>query len=153
MKLDHEWFVWTYIDTFKADRGSVHTLQNESNVNPLHLQRLWFWELMTTAMFIITYNNKTPQSLNQRHLVFPAPEADSSQLTQGGPNVRRSCQSTIVGGACAELHHSDRTRRTAWFEKRDFKIGIKKKNTEWVFIIIRWMCTHTSNSHLCSNNW
>ncbi len=29
--------------------------------------------------------------------------ADSSQLTQGGSKVRQSCQSTIVGGACAEL--------------------------------------------------
>ncbi len=51
-------------------------------------------ELMTTAIFMIT----------------TAPEADSSQLTQGGSKVRRSCQSTIVG--------------TAWFEKEDFKIGI-----------------------------
>ncbi len=55
--------------------------------------------------------------------------ADSSKLTQGGSKVRRSCQSTIVGGACAELRHSDRNLRTAWFEKGGFKIGIKKKNT------------------------
>ncbi len=38
---------------------------------------------MTTAIFIITSNNKTPQSLNLKHFVFPAPETDSSQLTQG----------------------------------------------------------------------
>ncbi len=31
----------------------------------------------------------------------------------GGSKVRRSCQSTIVGGACTELHHSDRNLRTA----------------------------------------
>ncbi len=55
-------------------------------------------------------------------LSSPAPEADSSQLTQGGSKVRRSCQSTIVGAACAELRHSDRNLRTAWFEKGDFKI-------------------------------
>ncbi len=64
-----------------------------------------------TAIFI-TSNNKTPKSLNQRHLVFPAPEADGSQLTQGA-GLRRYCQSTIVGGACTELHHSDRNLRTA----------------------------------------
>ncbi len=80
-----------------------------------------------------------------------APEADSSQLTEGGSKLRWSCQSTIVGGACTELHHSDRNLRTAWFEKEDFKIGIEK-NTGWIFIIIGWMCAHTSNTHLCSNN-
>ncbi len=46
-----------------------------------------------TAIFIITSNNKTPQSLNLRHLVFPCTGvdtmADSSQLTQGGSKVRR----------------------------------------------------------------
>ncbi len=74
---------------------------------------------------------------------------DSSRFTQGGAKVRRICQSTIVGGACIELHHSDRNLRTAWIEKEDFKIGIKKKK---LFIIIGWMFTHTSNTHLCSNN-
>ncbi len=58
-------------------------------------------------------------------------------------------QSTIVGGACTELHHSDRNLRTAWFEKGDYKTGIKKK-TGWILPL--WMCTHTSNTHLCSNN-
>ncbi len=70
-----------------------------------------------TAMFIITSNNKTPQSVNLRHLVFPCTGVntmvDSSQLTQGESKVRRSCQSTIVGGVCAELRHSDRNLRTA----------------------------------------
>ncbi len=62
-------------------------------------------------------------------LSSPAPEsmADSSQLTQGGSKVRRSCQS-IVGAVCAELRHSDRNLRTAWFEKGDFKIGFFKKH-------------------------
>ncbi len=66
-------------------------------------------------------------------LSSPAPE-----LTQSLTQWRRAlsslragpCQSTIVGGACTELRHSDRTLRTAWFEKGDFKIGIKKKH--WV---------------------
>ncbi len=69
------------------------------------------------------------------------------QFTQGGSMVRRPGQSTLVGGVCAELHHSDRALRTAWFEKGDFKIEIKKKN--WLdFFTIGWMCTNTSNTHV-----
>ncbi len=60
--------------------------------------------------------------------------ADSSQLTQGG-------------AACAELRHSDRNLRTAWFEKGDSIIGIKKKN--WVDFCHYRMDVYT---HLCSNN-
>ncbi len=56
--------------------------------------------------------------------------ADSSQLTQSGSKVRWPCQSTLVGGACAELHNSDKNLRTAWFEKGE------------LFIIIGW-CVHT----------
>ncbi len=45
-----------------------------------------------TAIFIITSNNKTLQSLNRRHLVFPCTGVDtmvdSFQLTQGGSKVR-----------------------------------------------------------------
>ncbi len=86
---------------------------------------------MTTAIFITISNYKTPQLLNLRHLVFPCTgadtKADSSQITQGGGSkIRRSCQSTIVGAVCAELRHSDRNLRTAWFEREDFKVGIKK---------------------------
>ncbi len=106
--------------------------------------RLKFRELMTTAIFNITSNNKIPQSLNLRHLVFPCTESDCSQLSQGGSKLRRPCQSTAVGGVCTELRHSDRNLRTALFE--NFKIGIKKKY--WV----DFMCTHTSNTHLCSTN-
>ncbi len=50
--------------------------------------------------------------------------ADSSQLTQGGSEVRRSYQSTIVGAACTELRHSDRNLRTAWFEKGDYRMDV-----------------------------
>ncbi len=55
-------------------------------------------------------------------LSTPAPEVDSPQLTQGGSRVRRSCQSTIVGRACA-------------FEKGDFKRDFKK-NTLGGFLSI-----------------
>ncbi len=45
------------------------------------------------SIFIITSKNKTPQSLNRKHLVFPCTGvdtmADSSQLTQGGSKLRR----------------------------------------------------------------
>ncbi len=110
---------------------------------------------MTTAIFIIT-SNKHFNHLIWDILSSPAPESTQwrsdclqptqfTQLTQGGSKVRRSCQSTIVGAVCAELRHSDRNLRTAWFDKGDFKTGIKKKkNTGWIFIIIWWMCTHTS---------
>ncbi len=32
--------------------------------------------------------------------------ADSSQVTQGGSKLRRSCQSTIVGAACTEQYRN-----------------------------------------------
>ncbi len=84
-------------------------------------------------------------------LVFPCTGVDTMvdgwQLTQGGSKVRRPCQSTIVGGACAELRHSDRALRTAWFEKGDFKTDLKKKH--WVDFYHYRMDVYT---HLCSNN-
>ncbi len=98
-----------------VDWGSVHSLQNESNVNPLHRQRLRCREYMKTAIFIITSKNKAPQSLNRRHLVFPCSGVETtydSSLGEGS-KVRRPCQSTIVGAVCAELPHSDRNLRTA----------------------------------------
>ncbi len=73
-------------------------------------------------------------------LVFPCTGvdtmADGWQLTQGGAKVRRTCQSTIMGGACTEIHHSDRTLRTAWLEKGDFKIGIKKHWVDFICIYV-----------------
>ncbi len=110
---------------------------------------------MTTAIFIITFNNRATKLLNRKYIVLPCNGIDSiadiSQLTQGVFKVRRPCQSTIMGAASAGLHHSDRALRTAQFEKGDFKIGIKK-NTGWIFTSIGWMCTHSSNRHSCSNN-
>ncbi len=106
---------------------------------------------MTTAIFIIISNNKTPQSLNRRHLAFPCTRvdtmADSSQLTQGGSKVRRSCQSTIVEAVCTELRHSDRNLRTAWFEKGDFKTGIFKKK-HWVDFYNYRMDVYTHFQHI-----
>ncbi len=78
-----------------------------------------------TAIFIITFNNRTPRSLNLRHLVFPCTRvdtmADSSQLTQGGSKVRRSCQSTLVGGAVQNY-----VILTEISEQPDLKKGILK---------------------------
>ncbi len=97
-------------------------------------------------LFIITSNNKTPQSLNRRWSCLPLHRRQSSQLTQGGGSkVRRPCQSTIVGGVCTELRHSDRNLRTAWFEKEDFKIGIKKKH--WVDFYHYRMDVYTHFQH------
>ncbi len=132
--------------------GSTHSLQSESNVISLR-QMLE----VNDDCFIHYYIQQQNTSIGDI-LVFPCTGvdtmADGWQLTEGGSNVRRSCQSTIVGAACIEQCHSDRNLKTAWFEKRDFNIGIKKKkkNTGWIFIIIGWMCIHTSNTHLCSNN-
>ncbi len=69
-----------------------------------------------TALFII---HPTTEHLNRSIgdiLVFPCTGvdtmADSSQFSQGGSKVIRTCQSTIVGGARTELRHSDRNLRT-----------------------------------------
>ncbi len=71
-------------------------------------------------------------------LVFPCTRvdtmADSSQLTQGGSNVRRPCQSTIVGAVCTELRISEQPDF-----RGDFKIWIKKQHWVDSFIIV-WMC-------------
>ncbi len=90
------------------------------------------WRLLYSSLHSTI---KYPNRLIWDILSSPAPEwtlwrsdcLQLTQFTQGGSKVRRSCQSTIVGGACADLHHSDRTLGTAWFEKGDFKTGIKKK--------------------------
>ncbi len=84
-------------------------------------------------------------------LSSPAPESTQwrsdclqlTQFTQSGSNVRRPCQSTLLGGDCTELRHSDRALRTAWFEKGDFL-----KTTGWIFIIIVWMCTHFQHTFM-----
>ncbi len=86
--------------------------------NPLHLQRLRCWELMTTPMFIITSNNKTPQSLRSHSCLHLLQRRNNGgQLTQGGSKVRRQCQSTIVGGPGSVWHHTSKNQRMAWFEK------------------------------------
>ncbi len=106
------------LDVMLCVKKKKNVDKNESNVNPLHLQRLRCWELMTTGIFLL--HDPTTKHLNRLIgdiLVFPCTGvdtmADSSQLTQGGFKVRRSCQSTIVGAACTELRHSDRNLRTA----------------------------------------
>ncbi len=105
---------------------------------------------MTTAMFIITSNNKMPQSLNLRHLVFSCTTfntlLDWWQLTQGGSEVWWPCQSTIVGAACTEIYNSDRNFRTAWFEKGDFKIGIKKEK-HWLHLYHYSLDVYTNFKH------
>ncbi len=73
---------------------------------------------------------------NRRHFVFPCTGVDTMmdwwQLTQGWSKVRHPCQSTIMGGTCTELRHSDKALRTAWFEI--LKHGFKKTTKHWVDI-------------------
>ncbi len=73
--------------------------------------------------------------------------ADSSQLTQGGSKVRRSCQSTIVGAACTELRHSDRTLRTSLIWER----GFYKKH--WVDFYNYRMDVYTHFQHTFIEKW
>ncbi len=86
-------------------------------------------------------------AISDTALVFPCTGvdtmADSSQFTQGGSNVRWSCQSTIVGGGLCRTTSFWQGSQNSLFEEEDFKIGIYKKTTGWICIIIGWMCTHT----------
>ncbi len=77
--------------------------------------------------------------------------ADCVQLTQGESMLKLQCQSTVVGGACAKWSHIDPNLRTARSETVLMIYGDLKKSTWWIFIIIRWLYTHTANTHLCSN--
>ncbi len=95
--------------------------------------RMWTAEVYFGLKWWLLYSllHPTTKHLNRLIwdiLVFPCTGVDtmvdSTQLTQGRSKVRRPCQSTIVGAVCAELRHSDRNLRTAWFEKGGFKIGI-----------------------------
>ncbi len=131
MKQDHEWFTRRiYVDRGSKKAMLILCILSGSDV--------WSkWRLLYSLL------HKTIKSLNRRYLLFPAPESiqQTAQFTQGGgAKVRRSCQSNIVGGAWAELHHSDRTLRTAWFEKEDFKIGIKKKHLIINHIYVQTTC-------------
>ncbi len=77
---------------------------------------------------------------------------DSSQLTQGGSKLRRSCQSTIGERPVQIYVILTGISEQPDLRKRILKYRDKKKNTGWIFIIIGWMCTHISNTHLCSKN-
>ncbi len=67
--------------------------------------------------------------------------ADSSRLIQGGSKVRRSCQSTIVGGACAELRISEQPDLRKGILNRD----LKKKH--WVDFYHYRMDVYTHFQH------
>ncbi len=82
---------------------------------------------MTTAMFIITSNNKKHLNCLGVILVYICSGvetmADCWQLTQGGSTLKRPYQSIVVGAACAKLRHSAKNLRTAWSEKVIIIIG------------------------------
>ncbi len=63
--------------------------------------------------------------------------------------LKRSYQSTLVGGASVHVTSHGHTAR---FEKGAKILVDKKKKSEIIFIIIRWLCTHTANMHISSNN-
>ncbi len=64
--------------------------------------------------------------------------------------LKRQCQLTIMGGACAELRHPAKNLRTAWSEKEliiyeDVK---KKKKALGGFLSLYGGCVHTADTHL-----
>ncbi len=56
--------------------------------------------------------------------------------------LKHCCQSHYSGRG---LRPCDVTQRSARFEK-GVKILVVKNNTGWIFIIIRWLCTHSQHS-------
>ncbi len=78
--------------------------------------------------------------------------ADCWQLTQGGSVLKGQCSWIVVGGAlaCVTSLCQESVNGLIWDSAHDFW-RFKKKSTGWIFIIIGWLCTHTANTHLCSN--
>ncbi len=151
MKLDHEWFeqkieafmqIGDWRIHFKAKVTLIFCVFSSSDVRSN-------WRLL--------YSLLHPTTKHLNHLIWDIFSSPAPEWHNGGWTVycllaqyTQPCQSTIVGAVCTGLRHSDRNLRTDWFEKGDFKTGIKKtKQTGW--IIVGWLCTHTSNTHLCSN--
>ncbi len=73
--------------------------------------------------------------------------ADWWQFTQGGSKVKHQCQSTITGGACAELCHSSKNLWTAWSVKVLIICGDLKKSTDG-FLSLYGGCVHTLPTHI-----
>ncbi len=102
---------------------------------------------MTTTVFIITSNDKTPQSLRSQSWIHLLGRWNNWwQFTQGGSEVRHQCSlcsnavnQTIVGGASVRVTSH---RQTARFEK-GVKILIDKQTKKKLggFINIGWLCT------------
>ncbi len=94
---------------------------------------------MTTAMFIITSDNKTPQSLRRHsclHLLWRW--NNWWQLTRGGSEVRHQCSLCWNASVNQQSWEGPPSvwRHTARFEKGITILVDKKKNTGWIFIII-----------------
>ncbi len=67
--------------------------------------------------------------------------------------LKRHCQSTLVGGAWVRVMSHSQESELGLISERDFGfIGIFKKNTGWIFMIIGWLCTHSAKTHFSSNN-
>ncbi len=144
MKLDHEWFEWTQTH---LGRSGIIAFLSKTKVS---LILCIFSSSNDGSKWRLLYSllHPTTRHLKRRRSCLPLHSVDTMMdwwhLTQGGSKVRRPCQSTIVGVACAELRHSNRNLRTAWFEKGDFKMGIKKNEG----IIIGWMCTRFQHTFM-----
>ncbi len=104
-------------------------------------------------MFVITYNKKTPKSPRRHsclHLLWCQTMADCLQLTRGGAVIKRPCQSTVEGGACAAVRHfaENMWSVNSLIWENAYEMITKKINTGWICISIGCMCTHTLPAHV-----
>ncbi len=103
------------------------------------------WRLLYSLLHPTTKHLK---SLNLKHLVFPFTGVGRivySSLSSLGAGLRLD---GLVNHLSWEQSVQNYVILTGISEQPD----LKKKNTGWIFIIIGWMWTHTSNTHLCSKN-
>ncbi len=145
MKLDHEWFARTYTH---LGRSRVHSLQNQSN--PLSLSDdgskwLLLWSLLHSTT---KHLNRLESFLSTSALAVKPPITAHSGRVWGTTPVqsvlKRSCKSTIVGGASVRVTSH---RQTARFEK-GVKILVDKKKKHWVDfyhyrVVVYTRCQHT----------
>ncbi len=99
-------------------------------------------------MFIITSNNKTPQSLRSYSCLHLLRWWNKWwQLTQGGSEISAVCAETLlsINNHGRGLRPCDVTWTDSSIWER-VKILVDKKSTEWIFIIIGWLCAHTANT-------
>ncbi len=143
MRLDHEWFAWTWTH---LGRSGAHSLHKKKVIHCVFigLDAGSKWRLLYPSLHPTT---KHLNRLIRNILVFLCTEVDTMadwwQLTQGGSKLR-----CLVNQLSWEGPVQNYVILTGISEQPDLRKGIlkwgfkKKKNTGWIFIIIGWMWTH-----------